>query len=273
MKQNKNIISLLQLIDKKEITEKSALQYQYFFQWFVAAIIILLLLESFVSEIKNSTFGNKIIAILTCIIFTCSVQGFSQSQADMVATGNELYNKKEFNKAIEAYNNALEKNPTNFDALHNIGNAQYKNNQIPQALTAYSKAIEYAKTPIQKSAAWYNKGVVLQNNKQLQECIDAYKNALRLNPTDNDARLNLQKAIQLQQKQQQKENNKNEPKKQQPQKQQQQKPQNKPSPTPNKMTKNEAEEKLKALSEKEKNLQDKFNKKEDANSSKLEKDW
>jgi phosphoenolpyruvate-protein kinase (PTS system EI component) len=46
----------------------------------------------------------------------------------------------------------------------------------------------------------------LQNNKKLPECIDAYKNALKLNPQDEDARQNLQKALLQQKQEQQKEN-------------------------------------------------------------------
>lgn len=51
----------------------------------------------------------------------------------------------------------------------------------------------------------------MQNNKKLPECIDAYKNALKLDPQDDDAGENLQKALQQlkqQQEQQQKKDNK-----------------------------------------------------------------
>jgi hypothetical protein len=121
----------------------------------------------------------------------------------------------------------------------------------------------------------------LQNGKKLPECIDAYKNALRLNPADEDARLNLQKAIQQQQQQQQQKQQdkkdqkkpKDDPKKKDEQKQSENKNNDLPKPQPSKMTKKEAEEKLKALLQQEKKLQDKLRKVNAASPEKPEKDW
>ena len=116
----------------------------------------------------------------------------------------------------------------------------------------------------------------------MPECIEAYKNSLRLNPADEDARLNLQKALQQQkQEQQQKEKDNKEKKKPKadPEKKDRQKQpedNNKndlPRPQPSKMTKKEAEEKLKALLQQEKKLQDKLRKVNAASPEKPEKDW
>jgi hypothetical protein len=116
----------------------------------------------------------------------------------------------------------------------------------------------------------------------LPECIDAYKNALRLNPADEEARFNLQKALQQQQKEQQqkdkddkdKKKPKDDPKQKDKQKQQEDKDKNEqPKPQPSKMTQKEAEEKLKALLQQEKNLQNKLRKVDAASPNKPEKDW
>jgi tetratricopeptide (TPR) repeat protein len=72
----------------------------------------------------------------------------------------------------------------------------YKNEKPEDAEKAYDAVIQNSNKPLEKADAFYNKGVVLQNSKKLAECIDAYKNSLRLNPRDEDARLNLQKALQ-----------------------------------------------------------------------------
>ena len=130
-----------------------------------------------------------------------------------------------------------------------------------------------------KSKSFYNKGVVLQNNKKLPECIEAYKNALKLNPQDEDARQNLQKALQ-QQKQEEKKEDKDKKKDKKPKddKKQKDKPKEEeknqqPKPQPSKLTKQDAEEKLKALLQQEKNLQDRLRKVNTATSAKPEKDW
>ena len=123
--------------------------------------------------------------------------------------------------------------------------------------------------------------MVLQHNKKLPDCIEAYKNTLKLNPQDEDARQNLQKALQQQKEQQQKENkDKKEEKKPKDDKKEKEKDKPKdgeqkeqPKPQPSKLTKQDAEEKLKALLQQEKNLQDKLRKVNTATSAKPEKDW
>jgi Ca-activated chloride channel homolog len=124
--------------------------------------------------------------------------------------------------------------------------------------------------------------VALQKAKKLPECITAYKNALILNPNDEDARQNLQRALKEQEQQQkQQQQNKNQKKNQnkdqnknQNQNKQDQKKNNEPQPQPSKLTKQDAEEKLKSLLQNEKELQDKLHKIKGApvpNSP--EKDW
>ena len=101
---------------------------------------------------------------------------------------------------------------------------------------------------------------------------------MKLTPDDEDARQNLQKAlIQMQQQQEKKDKEQKKPKEDQKQ-QDKQKPkeedkQNQPKPLPSKLTKQDAEEKLKALLQQEKNLQDKLKKVNEASGGKPEKDW
>jgi Ca-activated chloride channel family protein len=54
-----------------------------------------------------------------------------------------------------------------------------------------------------RSKSYYNKGVMYQNKKEYEKAIDAYKNALRLKPTDEHARKNLALCKRQLQKQQQ----------------------------------------------------------------------
>jgi hypothetical protein len=127
-----------------------------------------------------------------------------------------------------------------------------------------------------KQKAFYNKGVAFQKEKKLPECITAYKNALILDPNDEDARQNLQRALKEQEKQQQQQNQNKNQKQQQPKNQPKnnQQKNNQPQPSPSKMSKQDAEEKLKSLLENEKQLQDKLHKLKGAPApDSPEKDW
>ena len=272
-------------MEKRTITENSSTVYRYYFQWFLAAAIILLLVEFFTAEkiiktplkksagkpvVKPIKLINTLGSLFMLIAFNLPGISFAQNDNVLIKKGNEAYADNKFDEAAASYSKALEVNKTSNKAALNLGNALYKKGEMEQAVKAYEQAVANSTTAIDKATAWYNKAVVLHNNKKLTESIEAYKNALRNNPADEDARFNLQKAIVKQQEEQRK----NKEKKQG--KQQQKQPQNKeeqPKPQQSKMTKKEAEEKLKALQQHEKNLQDKLRRAGEASSNKPEKDW
>ena len=272
-------------MDQRTVTEDSLVNYKSYFQLFLLLGLVLLIIEILLSE-KGRMSNNRFIPVVRkaalLLIAYCSlpITSSAQNEKAIIKKGNEAYAKKEYDKAITDYQKVTEKNPANAIAAYNLGNALYKSQQPDEAVSAYENAVTNTNSKEDKARSFYNKGVVLQNNKKIPECIDAYKNALKLSPDDEDARQNLQKALVQQKQQQQKEKNDKEKKKpKEDQKQQdKQKPkdqdkQDQPKPQPSKLTKQDAEEKLKALLQQEKNLQDKLKKVNEASPNKPEKDW
>ncbi len=275
-------------MDQRTVTENSLVNYKYFFPYFLMLALFLMVAELFISERKRVSNLKMNVASKTTLasllfIATCMWPTISKAQNDkaLIKKGNEAYEKKEYDNAIKNYQQAAEKNPANSTAQYNLGNALYKNNKTDEAVQAYDGALSNSTSNADKAKAFYNKGVVLQNNKKLPECIEAYKNALKLNPQDEDARQNLQKALQQQKEQQKKEDKdkkeekkpKDDKKKKEKDKPKDEEKQEQPKPQPSKLTKQDAEEKLKALLQQEKNLQDKLRKVNTATSAKPEKDW
>jgi tetratricopeptide (TPR) repeat protein len=277
----------LNTMDKRTVTEDSLVNYKTYFQWFLALAFILLVVELFISEKKSTTkkrnnVKNKLAFCLLPITYCLlPVTSMAQTENELIKKAEEAYKKQAYEKAAELYKKAAEKTPKNSTTQYNLGNALYKKTKVDEAVTAYDKAIANTTDKNLKSKSFYNKGVVLQNSKNLQGCVDAYKNALKLNPNDDDARQNLQKALQqLKEKQkQEKENKKKNKPKEDENKKEKEKPKdedeknNQPKPQPSKISKQDAEEKLKALLQQEKNLQDKLKKVNTASPNKPEKDW
>lgn len=276
-------------MDQRTVTEDSLVNYKHFFPYFLMLALMLLIIEMFISERKavgsrQLAVGKGVLtkAVVSALILCMmSVQANAQNEKALIKKGNDAYEKKEYDNAITQYQQAIAKNPANPAANYNLGNALYKNKKTDEAVQAYDEAAAKAVSKTDKAKAFYNKGVVLQNNKKIPECIEAYKQALKLNPQDEDARQNLQKALQ-QQKEQQKQENKNKKEEKKPKDDKKQKEKDKPKeeekneqpkPEPSKLTKQDAEEKLKALLQQEKNLQDKLRKVNTATSAKPEKDW
>lgn len=283
-------------MDQRTVTEDSLVNYENYFPYFLLLALVLLVVELFVSERKalvRAPLANtkripkkaKPLPFAICLlpVFICllPMATFAQNEKELIKKGNEAYNKKEYENAVTNYKQATEKNPVNATAQYNLGNALYKNKKTDEAVQAYDEALSKAVSKEDKSKSYYNKGVVLQNNKKLPECIEAYKNALKLNPQDEDARQNLQKALQQQKQEEKKDNNdkkkdnksKDDKKQKEKDKPKDEEKNNQPKPQPSKLTKQDAEEKLKALLQQEKNLQDKLRKVNTATSAQPEKDW
>lgn len=272
---SENIKKHLSNIGKETaISDTSYTSFKQYFQYFLVVAFLLLLVEFFISEKKK----YKIKEASFVIIFMClSISSFSQNAKSSIIKGNKAYKENNYNAAENEYRDALKKSSDNVTANYNLGNALYKTDKTEEAVKSYDNAISTTNDNSIKQKAFYNKGVAYQKAKKLPECITAYKNALILNPNDEDARQNLQRALKEQQQQQQNKNQNKDQKKQQPKKDQ---PENKekkndqPQATPSRISKQDAEEKLKSLLENEKRLQDKLHKIKGApQPNSPEKDW
>jgi Ca-activated chloride channel family protein len=248
------------------ISDSSYASFRQYFQYFLAVAFILLLIEFFFSEKSKQKTKSAIAVLFLCVL---SASSYSQNNKAAIINGNKAYKENNYNAAEEDYKLALKNSDTNVTASYNLGNALYRKNNTDEAIKSYDNAIQNTTDNSIKQKAFYNKGVAFQQAKKLPECITAYENALILNPNDEDARQNLQRALKEQKQQQQQQNkNQNKNKKQQNKQQQnkQQPPQNQqqnnqqPKPAPSKLSKQDAEEKLKSLLENEKQLQDKVHK-------------
>lgn len=113
-----------------------------------------------------------------------------------IKDGNRLYHAGKIAEAEKAFDAAVN-SEHKYTALFNKGNAQYRQKKFSEAIKTYTQ-VSSANTNnnmMLRSAAYYNTGVVYSSQQKLEESIEAYKNALRLNWHDTKARENLQKAL------------------------------------------------------------------------------
>jgi len=261
-------------LETRSVNDDSLVNYKSWFQYLLGAALLFLLLELFVAEVRKNKFLKMKSAIVSILCFV----GFSvqaQSENENIKLGNDAYKKNDYDNALKNYDVAVKKNDANATAQFNLGNALYKTEKKEDALNAYEKAATSMKLPADKSNAAYNKGVVLQNEKKLEDCIVNYKNALKLDPNNIDARHNLQIALRKQKedKQKQDEQDKNNNKDKNKKDDNKDKNDEQPKPQQSNLTQKDADQKLQALLQKEKELQDKLHKVNAASPNKPEKDW
>lgn len=180
---------------------------------------------------------------------------YGQADKDaLLREGNEFYKKGEYLKAADKYQKALQADPSYAKASFNLANAYYRQEQKVDAAKLLSGILPDIKEKEMKNRVYYNRGVILSDQKNVEESIEAYKNALRQDPNDTEARENLQKALlELKRKspppppkQEKKENKKQ-------QQQQQKQPQSK-------LNQKETQQRLQLLQQKEKQVQERIQK-------------
>ena len=143
---------------------------------------------------------------------------FAQNDRDYIRRGNRLYRAKKFNKAEVEYRKAVAANSENPQAVYNLGCAMMMIQKDSVAVTYLERASQLEQNKLRRAKSNHNIGVILQNHKMYDKAIEAYKNALRDNPNDNETRYNLALCKKLLKKQPKdkdsKKDNKNKDKKQ-----------------------------------------------------------
>jgi tetratricopeptide (TPR) repeat protein len=89
------------------------------------------------------------------------------------------------------YRKAISEQPENVAGTYNLGNSYYRKGNFEEALYRQQQAAKNAISKEEKHKAFHNIGNILMQNKQCKEAVEAYKNALRNDPTDDETRYNL----------------------------------------------------------------------------------
>jgi Ca-activated chloride channel homolog len=207
----------------------------------------------------------KLLLTIFILIISLNIMGQAKSANELIAEGNKFYKEQQFVKAGEFYTKALNTEPENITAKFNLAASLYRQDKKVEAVQIFQQVADAATDKEIKAKAFYDKGVILSQQKNLEESIEAYKNALRNNPDDKEARENLQKdLLELKKKNQsKKQDNKQNKKQEQPQ----------PKPRQSKMKPKEAEQRLKLLQQKEKEVQQRVQKEKTKAGGSQTKDW
>lgn len=117
--------------------------------------------------------------------------------------GNEAFTAGDYEKAAGYYLDAVDHSPLNFKANYNLANAYYRMNQFDKAMERMNTVVNLAPTSFDKAKAYHNIGNGHMMKQDWEGAIDAYKNALRLNPSDEETRYNLAYAQEMKRQQDQ----------------------------------------------------------------------
>lgn len=272
-------------------------EYSEQFQWFGILAIIVLIIETLLSEAVNPYFRRItifkkrgatfiVILILNSAFFT--LNSYAQgTDRHYIRKGNREFHRNNQDSPSQAevqYRKALAANKLNPQAQYNLGCALMAQNKDSLAMEMFQASAKSETSKQRRAMSYHNMGVIMQQQQQYDAAIEMYKQALRLMPHDNETRYNLVLCQRQRKNNNQNQNNSNDNKnnkdknknknkdkndqdnkdknKEQQQKQQQQ------------MSKENAEQLLQAAIQKEKDTQQRLNKAmSQPRRRKTEKNW
>lgn len=120
-----------------------------------------------------------------------------------IAEAQEALSENDFASAEASYRKAIAKDPSNTNAKYNMGNLYYTKEKSLNAEERLKQAAEIAATKSDKHRIYHNLGNSYMQQKNYQGAVDAFKNALRNDPTDEETRYNLALAKKMLEKEQQ----------------------------------------------------------------------
>ena len=138
-----------------------------------------------------------IVIILACFSFSLFAQNNEEQELlalkkanDLVFEGNILVDNDDHISAEMEYRKAISEQPNYTVGTYNLGNSYYKKGNFEEALYRLKQTARHATTKEEKHKAFHNIGNILMQDKQCKEAAEAFKNALRQNPKDDETRYN-----------------------------------------------------------------------------------
>lgn len=131
------------------------------------------------------------VMIIAALTLAIPAQAQKWPERSRVRRGNRAYERLDYGRAEERYQQALELCDTCFEAKFNLGDALYKQQRYDEAEKIFTAlAADSTRSDLDRAHSFYNLGNSLFQQKKYQEALSAFKRSLRLNPADLETKYN-----------------------------------------------------------------------------------
>lgn len=131
------------------------------------------------------------VMIIAALTLAIPAQAQKWPERSRVRRGNRAYERLDYGRAEERYQQALELSDTCFEAKFNLGDALYKQQRYDEAEKIFTAlAADSTRSDLDRAHSFYNLGNSLFQQKKYQEALSAFKRSLRLNPADLETKYN-----------------------------------------------------------------------------------
>lgn len=129
------------------------------------------------------------------LLLVCGVAA-AQGERSAIRQGNKLYQQGKYAQSGAKYAEALAIDSLSVPAQFNLANSAYKLGKFKEAAQVYAQLADSL-----GQRAYYNGGNAQFKQRQFDAAIEEYKKALRIDPTDREAKFNLAYAQKMKQEQ------------------------------------------------------------------------
>ena len=149
-----------------------------------------------------------VLALLLCSLGEASAQ--KMKERSLVRQGNRQFKREHFEKSVDSYQRALQHDSTSFEAKYDLASALYRTERYEKAeKTLLSIVSDTTRTELERGEVAYNLGNTQFAQQKYKEALSSYRQAMRCNPADEDAKFNYAFTKLLLQQQQQQQNQQN----------------------------------------------------------------
>ena len=153
---------------------------------------------------------TKYMAIVVLLLVCGEVSAQQMRERGLVRKGNREFKREQFEKSVDSYQRALQHDTTCFEAKYDLASALYRTERYDKAeKTLLSIVGDSTRTELERGEVAYNLGNTQFAQQKYKEALSSYRQAMRCNPNDEDAKFNYaftKRLIQQQEQQQQQQN-------------------------------------------------------------------
>ena len=114
--------------------------------------------------------------------------------AEVNNSGHAPYLSGDYPAALEVYQLAQERSSESGEPFYNSGNVLYRTGGYEDSVQDFDEALKHAQGEL-RSSGFFNRGNALFQQQQYRQAVEAYKEVLRMDPDDEDAKHNLELAL------------------------------------------------------------------------------
>jgi Ca-activated chloride channel homolog len=137
---------------------------------------------------KTQRAQRKIKNLCVLCVFVVLIPGHAK-------TGDDLFAQGRYQEAAGHYQDELRREPDSSRLHTNLACALYRLGRYDEAMRELSMARDLETEPAKAARIHYNIGNCYYSTDRLDDAIESYKTALRLNPNDRLAKYNLEVAL------------------------------------------------------------------------------